>query len=291
MFWGITAVLTGLFFAAYSYLNQIVRLPVEPLMVWRGVGVAILSAPIALMAPLPDAWWFLPLLVFQGCLIAFADGRTLHAATLFGAGPPSRVAALIILTTAILWWLVDPARFMALTEDPVRLTGVIVCLITATIAAASLSRGEADRKVLLYFLPVVAVVTLINIGNKQAMMAGPLKQVAPWYIFATSLTAGLIHMVRMRIANTSFKEIATRCFNKQYFAPGLTILPLVTMTIACKNHAMQTAPNPAYVAAIVQLYPVWILLANKFVGHKDDTDVKAGIGLVAAGVLLMILTG
>ena len=53
---------------------------------------------------------------------------------------------------------------------------------------------------------------------------------------------------------------------------GVFIAILVIVLMVFKNYAMYLTPNPAYVSAIILLYPLWIIWANKIYLHLKYTN-------------------
>ena len=57
-----------------------------------------------------------------------------------------------------------------------------------------------------------------------------------------------------------------------------------------KNYAMVYVPNPAYQAAIGLTAPLFVALFYLLVKHREEGDVKNGMGVVACAVLLALAT-
>ena len=57
-----------------------------------------------------------------------------------------------------------------------------------------------------------------------------------------------------------------------------------------KNYSMAFVPNPSYQAAILLTAPVFIAAFYHLTKHKEEADVKSGMGIVACALLLALLT-
>ena len=74
----------------------------------------------------------------------------------------------------------------------------------------------------------------------------------------------------------------------------MVALSVVAGNIA-KNTAMFYAKNPAYVSALIALYPVWIIIWNKFYYRHNgvekffDSDIRAVIVLLLSIILLILV--
>ena len=78
-------------------------------------------------------------------------------------------------------------------------------------------------------------------------------------------------------------------FSRKTFMPCFYIFLLWMAHMIMKNYANTITPNPSYVAALILTCPVWVMLAYKIVGHKEDANVKAGLGIMASAILLALL--
>jgi hypothetical protein len=53
---------------------------------------------------------------------------------------------------------------------------------------------------------------------------------------------------------------------------------------------MAFTPNPGYQGAILLISPLFIAIFYHFAKHKEEADVKSGMGIVACAILLALAT-
>ena len=85
--------------------------------IWRGFGIAAIFFPFTFLFPLPQNLYYWGLLILQGWLIGFYDSHLFFASARYGAGPTSRVMAVTVLITTIIWWLMTPHEFLKILQN------------------------------------------------------------------------------------------------------------------------------------------------------------------------------
>ena len=76
-------------------------------------------------------------------------------------------------------------------------------------------------------------------------------------------------------------------FNKKYLLGGGIIICSVQLGNILKNVAMYYASNPAYVTAVIALYPVWIILWNLFYYRFNNIEKYPHCNFFAITILLI----
>jgi hypothetical protein len=110
--WQIGGVLMGGVQAAFLLLNQHFRIPARVLMLWRGFGVFAVLLPAALLVgSWPAAPAFYLLTLASGLLIGIFDRMNFHAVMQYGAGAVSRLMALCLPVSFVLWGLLHSGHF------------------------------------------------------------------------------------------------------------------------------------------------------------------------------------
>ena len=266
-YWWILAIALSLLTSAYVYVNQFVKIKGSLLMVYRGLGTAAVLLPFVFcFAPIHN-WAFYALCAAQGLVISLGDNRILNGAKTFGAQVTSLIHPLSIALIFVFWMLLHPADFVALGREPLHLLLILACLLGTTAALILICRAKASRKALGFLLIGMFCEIFIDVTNKETTHLGAENLVSAiyYYTLITSLVAGSVNLAVL-------------------FAIVHGML---------KTYTMYLTPNPAYVAAIVHAYPVWILLFNGFQRENNYIKIKPQLILLLliSIVGLIFLTG
>lgn len=287
-YWWIIALICSLFSAVYIYSNQIFKMHGQLLMVYRGIGSAVLLLPFMPLFSPVENWEFYALCTVQGCLIGFNDGRFLRSAKAFGAEITSAVQPLSIGIIFILWLALKPAQLLTLLHEPLRFGIIILCITAIIISIFYLRSGKTSRKAFAYLAPCVFALAVNDIVNKEAMLHGREQLVSAIYYYnlITSFVAGSTNLSAY-LRRHGISQI----FVKKNIFDGLGVIILVTIVVVAKNLAMLTTPNPAYASAIIFLYPLWITGANNLYEHLSGGRNYQRVDLKLLLLLLAAVTG
>ena len=286
--WWIAAIFFAFLSACFKLVNQQFKINPTVLMIWRGLGVAIVISPFLLFVSAPSHPLFYIIMIILGLLVAVADRLLFSAIAKFGAGPQSRLSPLAMVLTTLFWWILYPAKFLHLLGSPFILAGIILCLAACVMAVFILKKDKIDREVFLFILPIIILSSIIAILNKTAMSLAPFDQAVVYYIFIQSFVAGSMSLLIYRIKHY---QVGTRqVFSPSSIKAGMLIVLFLILSLICKNYSMVHTANPGYVQVINLSVPVWILLFNKIKGVQDKTNIWAGFIFVISAACLILLT-
>lgn len=306
-FYGLTA---SLFHASYLVANQYLRFPGWAVMVLMRMGIVIALLPFALTTtPVTDGWFYVA--VFATSILAFnADSQIMTCIKDFGAGPVSRVFALTIPTSFILWSILHPSSLQPLINHPVAGSGAFVALCLTTYFIFELKKCELSVALLKRFVPVVVLLFApIDIINKTAMnrVCEDLMTGSFAYIFFQSVGVVTIvvvwgaikHLFRrhaseqehgkpqsfdMTLLKTDIRAISGR----RLFVGVSSVAFFFMAYMFFKNLGMSHALNPAFITLLVSMSPFWIIVINKLTAYQDGSDIKSGIGLLFSALALVV---
>lgn len=131
----------------------------------------------------------------------------------------------------------------------------------------------------------------IDVTNKETTHLGAENLVSAiyYYTLITSLVAGSVNLAVHLGKGHRLPEFWSR--KNLRFAWFFMLFAIVHGML--KTYTMYLTPNPAYVAAIVHAYPVWILLFNGFQRENNYIKIKPQLILLLliSIVGLIFLTG
>lgn len=259
-YWWILALCLSLLTASYVWANQFLKIKGSVLMAYRGLGTAIILLPCAFcFTPIHNIWFYV-LCIIQGLVLSIGENRILNSAKAFGAEVTSLIHPVSIAIIFVVWILLHPYELQELVTHPDKFSLIILCLLGVATALILISKAKANRKALWFLLAAMSCETFIDITSKETTHLGAENVTSAifYYTLITSLVAGICNILFQD--KRRFKEIFERKNLKfAWFFMGFAILHSVL-----KTYTMYLSPNPAYVAAIVHAYPVWIMLGNNY---------------------------
>ncbi len=290
-YWWILAIGISLLTSAYVYVNQFIKIKGSLLMVYRGLGTAAVLLPFAFFFSPIHHWAFYGLCFAQGLVISLGDNRILNGAKTFGAQVTSLIHPLSIAFIFVFWILLHPAEITVFLHSPLHLGLILACLLGTTVALILILQAKASRKALSFLAIGMFCEIFIDVTNKETTHLGAENLISAiyYYTLITSLTAGILNLaVHLRRGHKLIELAARKNIRFAWFFMLFAIIHGVL-----KTYTMYLTPNPAYVAAIVHAYPVWILLFNRFSRRNDYVKVKPQLILLLllSIVGLIFLTG
>jgi hypothetical protein len=300
--WAVFAFCAAALTACFYLVNQYRKQPGDMLVFVMRAAVVAVMMPMARHIDWPSQPGFYAtvfLTVLFGCS---ADIRTFNVSASHGGGVVSRVMPVTVVSAFFLWMIVRPAQVTAYMAEPFRAAMIFLSIGLCVYFATRMNRCGVTRSATVRMLPALAAYTLTTVLNKYAMDYGlgaaSFGGVVFGYIFLQSVISVFIFgpyvLWRRRASAKPDKTGAVPMTDLR----GLLLAVLPALAAACvwlgamtfKNYAVAYTANPAYQAAIGLSAPVIILLFYKAVGHKETADVRAGLGIVLACLLLTIAT-
>lgn len=287
-YWFIVALLCSLFTGVFIYTNQVFKLAGPLFMVFRGLGQFLSLLPfMVFFTPVHNVPFYV-LCFLQGFLIAFNDYRLFRSSKAFGAEVTSAVQPLTIGLIFILWLVVNPADLTQMLQNPFRFFLIVLCLLGITVAIIKMKCAKSSSRAMKYLLPCLILISINDVINKEAMMhsEGDLPSAIYFYCLITAFICGGTNFL-IYIKKQSIAEL----FLPKYRFKALIIVFMVTAVMISKNLAMFLAPNPAYVSAIIFLYPLWIIAGNLIYRHFGGHIACASVRLSTIFILLTSVIG
>jgi hypothetical protein len=290
--WAIFSVIAAVFSAGFYLVNQYLRQPGHFVTFWMRVMIVLGMAPMMQHLSLPHDPAFYALVFLSVVTGTFADIRAMNASASFGGGVVSRVMPLSVWGAFFLWLPVHPETLKIYMAHPLNTLGIAAALGLCVYFAMRMNRSDISKSAFISMLPALLGYAAANVINKQAMHYG----------FAAENLAGAVYGYMFVQSAIAVPLVGVYCLWQHKKQPLLIQNPR-TLTIAAlllalfwfchmifKNYAMAFTPNPAYMAALGLLSPVFISAFYFLTGHREKTDVVSGFGIVASALLLAALT-
>lgn len=285
--WWILALVLSLLTAGYVGANQFIKVRGSVLMAYRGLGTSLLLLPFCFYFPPLQNGGFYALCVLQGIVLSLGENRILNSAKTFGAEVTSLIHPVSIALIFIIWEVLHPSEFILLLQNPEKLSVIMLCLCGTAVALILISSARANRRALWFLLAAMSCETFIDVTNKETTHLGAENIISAifYYTLITSLVAG--------ICNVWFqdKKQFAKIFERKNLRFAWFFMLFAILHSVLKTYTMYLSPNPAYVAAIVHAYPVWIILGRNFLFVKSDSPHYIKINPWYLGLLLVSIIG
>lgn len=283
--WWFWALLSGIISSSTIYANQICKMPSSLMMIYRGIFMCLFLTIFSYWFEVPRSPLFWVLGVIQGLIISYVDKKTFLCSRIFGGEITASIKPFAIALILVFWWLVKPDQFWDTLNNPFQFLLTVGCVIGIVTALLMIRRTSLSKDAFILLLPALIGSIAIDINNKQITTVGASQGLGNsifWYCWITALFSGLPNAVKF-IRKRDWRLI----FVPKYMIGGLLVMLGFIIANITKNTAMYYAQNPAYVTALISLYPVWIVIWNKFYYRYQKVEKFSGCDIWAVIILLI----
>lgn len=291
--WWLWALLSGVITSTTIYANQICKMPSSLMMIYRGSLMFLFLTAFAFFFEMPKSPWFWGLGIIQGLIISYSDKKTFLCSRIFGGEITASIKPFAIAFIFIFWFLVKPQQLLDMLDDLPRFFTVMVCMAGIVLSLLMMRKMSASKEAFKLLLPALFCSVIIDINNKQITTIGAnvgLLNSIFWYCWITALFSGIPNTIKF-VKKRDWKLI----FVPKYIFSGSLLMLCFVLGNLLKNTAMFYTSNPAYVTALLSLYPVWIIVWNKFyytrkgVEKFSDCNIKAVVILLLSIISLILV--
>lgn len=286
--WVLFALLSAFFSSGMYLVNQYLKQQGYLLVFWMRVVVIVAMWPFMKTLPLSEDPVFYLTVIVTSFAASFADLRTFNASARFGGGVASRVYPATVWCAFFMWFMFDPQLLSRYAQNPVNTAGVLAALGGCVYFAMRINRCTVTRQALLYMSPALFCYALTVVLNKFAMSRGALDSVVYSYMYFQSFFSIVIvgcYAIWRQKTDPQVGGWGKREMLAAALIAGFTWI----CGMIYKNYAMSFTPNPSYVAALGLTVPVFIAAFYRITGHREEADVKSGMGIVASAALLALM--
>ena len=259
--------------------------------IWRGFGIAAIFFPFTFLFPLPQNLYYWGLLILQGWLIGFYDSHLFFASARYGAGPTSRVMAVTVLITTIIWWLMTPHEFLKILQNGTVFSLLIFILLGFTVSYWLMLKDSITKEITLYMAPVILALAFMSVITKDiAIHSSSSWSGIIYYLTVSTFVSGVYNSyLFVKKEKLDMKGYVRQVFFAPTRAAGLYIVGFSAALIMAKTIALRVAPNPGYVTALLLTSPFFVLIMNKYNRIPDDFSLRAGLFNVLFLIALLVL--
>jgi len=301
--WAWFSLVSAVFSAGFYLVNQYWRMPGDFLVFTMRIMIVVLMTPFVAELNWPQDPRFYATVLATVIVGTSSDVRTFNASAKFGAGMVSRLMPVTVLIAFFLWFAIRPALLFEYLSKPWLAIGIMAALGGCVYFSMRLNRCAVSRSAMAFMAPALAGYTITTVLNKYAMDfgagAGAFSGVVYGYMYIQSLLALMLVGPYVLWSRRNKPQPLVQTV-PVVGPPALQIRPLFAAASAAalvwiahmifKNYAMAYSESPSYQAAINLTAPVMIAVVYRMVGHREETDVKAGMGIVACALLLVLVT-
>lgn len=291
--WGWAAFsLVAAMFSALIYLtNQYLRQPGHILTFWMRVMVVFAMTPFVLFMDFPTDWWFYAVVLVSAVFGASADVRMMNVVAEHGGGVVSRLQPLTVFLSFFMWLAFDPASIQGYFDHPINTTLILTALVGCVWFSSRLRKCHISAKAATAMLPALLAYAVTAVLNKYSMHLTSLTSAVFGYMYVQSV--GAVFMIG---GYAMWQERKKPAKLRALWRSRSMIIAATLMTLGWlghmtfKNYAMAFTENPSYQGAVNLTTPVFIALFYTLIRHKEEADVKSGMGVVLCALLLALAT-
>ncbi len=290
--WWLLALFSGMLMAGMIYANQIFKMPSSLMMTYRGIVQSLILLPFIPFFAVPTNPLFWLFVIIQGLMVAYNDKKTFLCSRKYGGEITASIKPYSVVMTFIFWLLIKPTQLFQMIDTPIRSLGIIVCLIASAYSLMLINKSKISKEAFFELLPALLLSVLIDANNKITTTYGASTDLISaifYYCMMTAFFSGLPNIVTF-VRKNDWHEI----FIPKYIVGGFVVIFFSITSNIFKNSAMYYAQNPAYVGAVIAMYPIWIIIWNIFYYkfRKSEQYPRCnfvGIGILLLSVVLLIL--
>lgn len=253
--------------------------------VWCKVACVIVTLPVVVVSGVPDDPVFYALALFQSAMFAIADVNLFRSIAVVGSGAISRLMPLSLMGSFLLWFAVEPSLIDKYMATPWISAGILAAIAGTMFFAMRLRRCEVSlRAAKMIWFNIVAS----TIGTVVAMMI--VQRVGQEYVFAYIFISALMMLSFWAAYVAARRPFPVRDLVARHTVKGgLSVGTAQAVMLVVALTAYFYVDNPAYISALSLTRVLMIIAVHRFWGVDDQSNVRAGLGILACAVALVLL--
>jgi hypothetical protein len=284
--WAVLGLISATLSSGVMLTQERCKLPGFAMAYWSKAACVAFALPFVLYFGAPTSPLFYGILVAQALLWVVSDVIFFNTINKVGAGMVSRILPSSVIITFFLWFLIDPATLQKYLETPYLSLGVVAALSASVYFAMRLKNcpiSWAAVKMIWFviFAAVIGPMAIKLLLGHSSFRQGP---------FAYVFFEGLFMLTLWSVYYLWKRPLAApEMFSRAALKGGVIVGAFSFLMLSTNAAALYLVDNPGLLPAIKFTDSFIILLAYKLMGRKEESDVLAGIGIVACAALIIVL--
>jgi hypothetical protein len=285
--WAVLGLIAAFFQSFMPLLQEKMKADGFAVAVWVKVAVVAITAPFAIFETgLPTDPMFYAVVTATGLLWCISDVVYFRAIPVAGAGVVTRVLPSAVIITFVLWLFVDPALMDKYIERPLQSAAIAAIILASAGFATWLHKCPVSWQGVRLVWFVIFAACVGPIIDKLALGYAPAKQAPLAFMFVQ----GTIMLALWLTYYAVRRPIAAKVlFSREAIRTGAAIGVVATISLFLRTKALLLCEHPAYLSVLLFTDALWVLLIYRLIGHKDGSNIKAGLGIVACAALLVLV--
>ncbi|MBO5996959.1 MAG: hypothetical protein J6P93_00300, partial [Alphaproteobacteria bacterium] len=179
--------------------------------------------------------------------------------------------------------------FIKLWYRPFILSGIFVSVLLTIGSYVAMLKTPMTRQLVRYMMPAVVVWSLMSSLTQIIMQRHTLAEGIVYYLFYVTLISGFYNLYfYLKTSRPSASQFLQQVFNQKVMYIGFLIVLFSALLIVSKSIALDYTPNTGYVNYLSLTAPLWIMLYNHIINHKDYTSPITSLLMIGGLFLLCI---
>ena len=285
MLWGLFALAAGLTYCGQAEINKHYKLCGFQLNTVRSLFAFLFLIPLIPFMEWPSYYEYYIAVLLEASISVVCMMAQYNLA----AKRNGRIACLhqpiAIVVTFILWlgWGNSQLTFLMNNKD--NLGAILIGFLVFIVSIQFMRKNDAGWSALLSVLPIAVLYSIMSVISKIALEHGEsLLQISLNFVFLCNLFMFLLSLPVYQKKKEAILNKKTLYIGSFY----ISFFHTVSWILCCI--AIILTPNPAYVAVITGLAPIWFMIYYKLKNIPDDSSPVAGLFMSIAAIIVLLAT-
>ena len=286
MTWWLFAIVAGWAYCAQIEFNKSFQLSGLHLNTLRSLIAVVIMLPFIPLMEWPTLPAFYLVLVLEASISVVCMVAQYNLA----ARKSGRVACMhqpISLVLIFLFWLVlDQEQRVFLAENPLNAAGIGLAFIVFIFSVQFIRKNDAGWQALLAVVPIAVLYAAMTVISKLALEHGQtLLNISLTFVFVANVFMFIISMPVLYS-----QRVVALIPNIKTLKGAALVSFFHTLSWVLAAIAIIMTPNPAYVAVMTGLAPIWFYIYYRLRRIPDDANPVAGIFMMVASFMVLLFS-
>jgi uncharacterized membrane protein len=284
--WVIYALLTAVANSTIPLLQEKFKADGFAVAFWIKFVTVLFAIPFIIHLGLPSHPLFYVYVGVTAILYSLSDIVYFRAIPVIGSGLVTRLLPASVVITFFLWFIIDPALARTYLAEPWKAVSIVAIMALFTFCATQIKKCAVSWQGVRVIWFVILAACIGPIFSKLSMRYAEEHQAAYAYIFIQA-----IMMIVFLSGVYVIKKPTTKqaMLAKGSIQMGMTIGIAITLAGLFKMRAIQYVDNPGLASVVIFTDVLIVMGVYKMMGKKEDSNVWAGLGIVACAILVILV--